>query len=1181
MNNKKIKALLVLNSLMGCLKSSELIRRKDLATTVEQFNMADIKISSKEGANKASLNVVKQGENVFLRDALIKTALVNTEFAKQSYLNFCLDYVTVTADKKVWKDLNRRSIFVDHATGKIYAETTSKKKNKAGELVDALRDLTGNNKLVIRANQTNAIEYKFFISTSGLVKESSAIFYRAESAESANAILDKHIPGIIANLPENIRQEAAVKFAARPGLAWTKGVEVSHFENVLKVEGNFDNADFEGKDRNTGDGAIKMRASAAAKTFNLKTQAEAVGMIFQARFFGIYKFQIIVIADQLFDQHVEYYKANRATTSYGTGSPDFIIDDNAQKAIIDVSQGFTLTLMSMGKFTIGRLNKQIIESLLVAGAETGRLQEVVDFLESNGEDFIVGAASRALNTTPGAMKMFRNTNVNGDKIAPYSLDVLNSLKPNNPIAARVRLDDSISTMAKMIDKLAIELYTENGVSEIYNGVVCTDIAAFIGKSIIPKGFIVVGKVSKELSRLKRVYGESSEYKKYKEEFGTVTMFKMPKMYFNEFYQAQVLDLEEIAELINKSDVPEEMKAGYKFHFENMADATVMFPADRGVFELLAGMDIDFDKVVAVFNKYINKLLAGRQENLFISSKVAGSTKKVNSSKVMDKLKNKHNITTSDEKEVIFNTREEGFFYDVFMLQLEGEGQIGVITFYNNKVIAMLLEALTGNIEPAIHFLKESVESTKGLDRAYSVDRKIVDPLFVDMMLAEMKEVVWNPENIVAFLKDCSKVFRLYQETAIDAAKTGIYLVAKLTVRTIVADSLLSVGVEYVTEKDEVEEVIIVDGKKETRKKVEIKKFSEIKRAEYTEKTIRFFEKNLDGSFTETREPMTTKNLADVMGRIQTTLIKAVNEDIKKVYEVNKDTFKYTSAEVGEMNDELMTARSTKKGCAVVRDLYTIKAVYHDIVSKYIETLNSLDSKSESYEQKLEALKEANKKQVESISNAARKVVAGYGNAYATGALALAIGCSTKKDYTVNPENKSRFAYNVLPEYTLAYLTGGEEVKATGTVIKNFNPLCDVEELEFVNGVSVDGSVLLAERFTGMATVAGREVSTIVSMFDAVEVKENESTLIVAASGNEEVIGEMTRDSIVAISSGSLFFNKDENSDFVAMKNKIFFDGNLKEDSEYYINDSQVVELWVKSNGANKKVKCFVLSLEVA
>lgn len=1175
MNRKKIKAIISLSTILGGLRAKELIERKDLATTVKQVNMGDIKVSSKDGVKKAVLSVAKQGENMFIRNSEVKEVLVSTEFAKQSYADFCMDYVTVTADNASWIDMKNRSLFINHATGDVLIETTKTKTNKAGEEKDALLNIrTGN--LVIKAN-TKAVEYKFFISTSSLVKEKSAIFFRASIAKSTNEILNKNIPGIIANLPKDLSQSDAVKFAARPGLAWTKGVEVATFQNVIKVEGNFDNADFNGKDRNTGDGAILVRASIIMDMFNLKSVAEAVKMILQARFFGIYKFQVIVVPDVLFEGHVKEYMATRKTTVYGDESKaEFLMDNNAQKAVIDVSKGFTLTLMSMGKFTEGRLNKQIIESLLVAGAQTGRLQEVVDFLEEAGIDQIAGIAGKALEVEPTALKMFRNRNAKGEVLAPYSLDVVNSVKPSNPIASRVRLDDSIATMAKIANKLGIELYTNSGASQIYNGVVSTDITAFIGKSIIPNGYVVVGKVTKELTRLKRVFGENSEeYLSYKEEFGTATMFKMPKMYFNEFYQAQVLDVDALVELIDSSDLPEGMKAGYKFYFENMSDATVMFPADRAVFELLAGMDIDFDKVVVVFNSLVNELLEGRQENLFISSTPVGAkkvAKKQQSSFAKALAKKNSNVITDADAPKMFNTTVEGFFYDVFMLQLEGEGQIGVITFYNNKIIALLLEVLCGNNAPAMHFLKECVVSTNGEKRAYNIDRDVIDPIYVDMMIAEMKQIEWSASNVVAFLTDCSKVFRLYQETAIDAAKTGIYLTAKLTVRTIVADSLLTIGVEYVSET--------VDGE------VKSAKIPTVKRAEYEEKEVKFFEKQVDGRFIEARESMTTINLSDVMGKIQDKLIETINVEVKEAYGTNKELFAYTSLETTQMKDELDFALSSKEGRDVVNKLYLVKSLYHDVVSSYIETINSLDTSSEAYEEKFEALKEANKKQVAGLSNTARKIVANYnGSEFEIGALALAVGCSTKKDFVINSENKSRFAYNVLPEYATAFVVGGAKIKMNATVIKNVNPDCDAEEIEFVDGVAIDGSVLIKERFTGVATVCGNEVTSELNMFDAVEVKQGLSTLIIPAAGNEFVIEEMTRDSIISVSNKEMFFNANENSEFVKMNKSILFDADMNTEAEYYINDSQTVELYlnVKSAGrvVTKKVKCFALSVEVA
>lgn len=1181
----------MIDSAKAQMDADTLIQRKDMATAVKQYNMGAIDIVHTDDVKTATLGVVKQGENVFLADSYASQVMVKTENIKKSYDNFVDSYITVKGSEEVWNEIEGKNIFVNFTTGDIYVNTTATKKDKNGVERPAMLNLrSGNLNFKHSLNLNKMKEFKYLFSTSGHVKDGTAIFSNVELG-TAKDIINKYIPGMMDEAADIMDQEEAVKFAARPGLAWTKGLIIARFYNIVKVKGDFDNAIWNGKSRNTGDGAIIMRASVAMRLFNLKSQAEAVSLSLQARFYGVFKMQIIVVQDEMFKAYLEEYKAKRQIQVYGDiDKCEFIIDDNAQKAKINVDNGFLLTMMSIAKFTEGKMSKQMIESLVMAAVETGRLEELKAFLLEHATKQIVEVAKDAMNTEHKEYKMEKNRTANGDEKAPYSIDVLNALKPTNPIAAGIRMDDSVSSMAKMIDKMAIKLKNSNGSSQIYNGVVCTDIAAFIGKNIIPAGAIVVGKVTKELSRLKAKYGvDSEEYKTYKKQHSHASFFKYPKMYFNEFYKGRVLDLEELGELIDAMDITDAMKRHFKFYFANMSDATIMFPADRAVFELLAGMDIDFDKVVAVFNGFVNELLDGRQENLFISSKVVGQSPVAavaNTNNAFDMFDNAVEATPSISKEKTFKPKEEGFFQSVFLIQLKGEGKIGVITFYNNKVVALRSEVLIGNNVQALYFAKECIGSTKGLDRKYNVSRNIIDPAYVDLMIEEMKEVVWNNENLAAFLADCSKVFRLYQESAIDAAKTGIYLTVKLTCRTIVIDSLLRVSRKNVEEENVEEiEVELEDGSIEKRQVVTTVSVPKVVREEYKKKTIKFFKK-VGNKVVEYRKPMETKNLSDVIGKIQDQLIEVVNIKVKELYNNNQELFAYTSEEAQSMKEELTVALKSNK--EVVKDLFVIKDLYHDVVRRYVEERQGLYAKKladDVLEAKLEVIRDAHKENVDKLANSARRVIARYnGSEYACGALALAVTTTSKASgkYTVNKNNRSRFAYNVLPEHALAFLVGGSKINAVGTVLQTGAEEDGIVNLD--NGMTPNG-LIIKERYTGEALLENGKISAVIDMHKEIELNDKEFTVVVPAKGNEFVIEQMTRNSAIAVHDGGLVFYKDENSDAEQMKKQVFFDAELNDGDEFYINGSQVVELWMKKmkdgRAVNVQVECYMLSVEAA
>ena len=725
------------------LSANTVIGAKHLSCSCEGYHVYKVMLNDECNAQFNKVSVVRQGENNFLRNANLTDMLIKTSDGQaKSYKNFTTDYIIVKMDNMVANAMQGRSLYVDYNTGYVTRDRYSKEDK----------------------------EYVMLMYTSSGVKKSETIWYDKSLASTNMDLINVIIPGVIDEMKKDLSLNASLKFASRPGLAWTPNVNFFGLNRVATFDGNFDNIN------NTSDGQVYMKASYAQKMFKLHNIDEACKLVIQARIHGVMKFQVIVVPDELLLEMLDNLRERGRINYLGDGNnTNMLLDSNAIKCHIKPSN-LVFSIMSIGKVTTSQTSKQLLEKVIIEAQRQNRLEEVVEYINQQGIKQVARLISDILSQD------IKEVSLKDE----YILDVLAKTNPSNPIVNAKRVEDAYQTIKNIIDGLNIEFVDEDNKATMFNTVVAGDITATFGKGLIPDDCVVIGKFSKMMDKNPEL----------KEKYGKFIGIKYPTMFINEFASGKVLTINEMINIIHASDLPQRAKRGLTIYFRNMSDATIMFPASRDIFNTCAGMDTDFDKICVIFDKMIVDLLFNKQEVLNISS---ATPKDLEQIKYVSKslARELNSLNKAIETNTSFNIYDNDFYGKMFCKQIETDDSIGSITKANNRTIALLSECMRGNFAPAKNFLIENLGTSKNNKLKYEVTRDIVDIAYVDDMINKMQYVIWNKENIINFLTDCSRVFRLYQETQIDGAKTGIYLERRLTAKTIKPTSCMSIEVKEV------------------------------------------------------------------------------------------------------------------------------------------------------------------------------------------------------------------------------------------------------------------------------------------------------------------------------------------------------------------------------------------------
>lgn len=278
------------------------------------------------------------------------------------------------------------------------------------------------------------------------------------------------------------------------------------------------------------------------------------------------------------------------------------------------------------------------------------------------------------------------------------------------------------------------------------------------------------------------------------------------------------------------------------------------------------------------------------------------------------------------------------------------------------------------------------------------------------LLKEMRRADLNDkENIVKIFMDINAIYRLYQEKIIDAAKK-LY---KVEIH-ILLDAYRAMSLQkWIHEFDY------------TTKKLEISQIP------YNKKGVELF--------------------ADPIYELQCDLNLHVENNVNAIFDLEI-----------EMSDEEMKRLLSYQGEGPVADLRTVvKVAYSALTAEHQARVNEIRALYLGNDEPVELIAVENKRysyNLSKLKNLALQLLDGYSDEDAASIMQL-LSCLDKKGQ-FNKRSGNQIATSLLPEkYLTMVLNTQAEVKVCGYRLAVDNGLKVGEEVEFINGVSNNGSIL--------------------------------------------------------------------------------------------------------------------------
>lgn len=986
---------------------------------------------------------------------------------------FVDEYITVSFDSATSQLYSRQALYMDIKRGiiafpEVDGESVVYRNIRTGRLVKPERL----NKYVLALATASGLR--------GKKNLYNAIYVKLEDGETiASKMLNPLLHNIVKHANKNMTREQAAKFMSRPGLASTGSTSVCPINCLAYFDGVFD---YEST-RNTFDGVGFASAKFIARAFGI-TEDEACKLSLQARPGGVIKVQIKVLPTALFNAYVKDLKAKGNLEIHGTGEVEFLYDNNSIKAKIDVTD-IELEVLAIGRMSEVALSKQIIEKLFLEAAiidrENGnsdKTDEVVKFITTLGKTKI--------------SKLMNELIKNDGKVSPdveYIYDIINKTSSNKiPAATKSAMANTLRSIATLIDKLS---FTDGNM--FYN-VIYTDTAQIFGYEIIKDGEIFYPS-------MRHIDGNKG------------LMFKYPSMGGKEFYSFKTVSYDTICQRLNSiSDMSNGLRKALKEEYKKMSKSLVVLPASREVFDSCAGLDIDMDAAALMFTELVVELLHGKEEHVTLKAKETKSS--ATKSNVSASIKNEadqylkamfEKSTKNQEDNCFasqlingstFNPEKDGFFGKMFSIATTGDVKsVGEITIDNNKTIAVATEAIKGNFEPIMALIKENVGKTSGVNEEYKglpIKKNSIElsEVTIDNMVKEIRNLKLTPEVLIRVALDINRCFRLYQETTIDAAKTGIMVAIAIMVNSIELKSLQRV--EFV-EKTDPDTKIITYAIERKEKEIRTKAVFINRKKVYIDPIL----------------------IEDSMSKIQDELIDftmAIKQGLENDYNLYSFMGKSSNQEDGSMDAQINSALKAFQSNFPVyaQELMEIKSIYGVLVGEYTEALNKLDNE-ESSEEERAILKSQFKLKLTNLSNTVEKYLSfvkgktPQSTAMNKGAILIALGALTKKG-TVSANNANKFAFNIASHYALSYALASDRYVAECEVLYCAK---DVEgKVEVTNGFADDNSLIVKENFKdrkdGKATLTVRRFEdgsvkvAEIKHIEIPEVDESKASLVLDA-----------------------------------------------------------------------------------
>lgn len=1134
------------------LTAKQIAEIRHIMSTPERYDVLDIVIDvDKNGRTVVREQIVSLSENRLFKlekaeskmIGLYREGKTTTVLSK----NFMSKFVQITfkdADIAAKSEMTNFEIYISESAGLVFLRAR-------GRYVELT---TG--KVYNKLPEGTAL-FKMLLSTAGDYKVARALYYRKDSdKESYRTIIEKAAPGFFKKMSGKLKVKEAAKKMPQMGLLKTTGKMIDYLDNFIVFNGGV-------LDTVSGmsDGYALVNAKYYKDLYNMESEAEACRIAEQCRMGNSQKFTTKTVQDELFKVKTteifneviakavrnengngvtEYFDADGNLLLTVVGELDkatHIFDSNTTKGVVDyryrINRG--VALMAESHLSVGHLNSQVNESVVIAAAEQGKMTEMEEFYNDLFETELSVLVADILASESKAPSIDDN----------YSLSVLQSVCPKNPVVFRNRYDAAIDTMKNTISGLSFKLRFDDGTNAAFNMLLSCDIAAAYGAQVVTGNNVFCAGIARKIKAM----GDE-----YDGRFDRAIITKAPKMGVFEYKNAHFMSFDEIEEKINSLNISDDLKRMLVFNFLNSPDGVISFPSDANEYAKLAGSDNDGDKVQVFFNKFLTDLL---NKNVVVNidttkaNKVAGLKSSTLAAKINARLGgNIDDIKYSTTGEYVGKmlTVDESLIGTVYMMNVNNQMSIGLITFYNNKIVAALTEALLGNLEPAKKFLAESGISEGYTDKKLVVDDSVVNEEFAETLRTEMSKVVWNKENIIAFLTYCNEIFRLYQEGAIDATKTGIYLDMIFKCDALSIERLYDLDTVIVKEEG--------DELSKLQKKI-------IRKNTYKAKKIKVT--NVDGTKTE----IDSMHFVDRIGALENKFADIVNTEFRKILADNLDLFKYTKAQMADFKYTLDEVNEVYP--EILSQLYVCKRVYNSIMSDRASRDELTQEEKDGFSADLDNLSNTVRSLIEKID------FCGYTEVeknLTISELLLGVGCSWNVN-NLDEYSSNKFAYSVCPEYAYSYFTNGINYTAECNVIANGAHL-DGQTVSLSRGVSEYG-LLTDSRYTGEVVISDGKAYAQKS-FDYKFADENRAMIIFRKTADMT----LTRNSSIVVGDdGIIYFYSDVTTDCDAievgkMATAKVFSGDVEED--YYVDGVSSITINTRIDGVYTDVEYAVAYL---
>lgn len=1060
-------------------KSSVILRkRKGIMPTV-------VIRTNKKGELGVNVALTSCPENKYTRklegvDCTIKVGNSVHKFTKDGD-RFIDKFMTVSIDSASAQAIGKESIYVDFTRNIIAMPAEDKNGNTVYKNINTGR--------VVKTSKLK--KYTLALATaSGLRAKKqlfNAVYVQLEDGEHVSDVLNKNCHKVVEYANKNMTKDQAAKFMTRPGLAWTGSKSLAPVNCLARLNGRFDC----NYDRNTFDGVAFTTDVYIAKVLKISVE-EARKISLQSRPGGVIKVQLKVLPEETFKALCKKYRKENKLTKYGIGEIEILYDNNSIKADIEVTD-IELEVLAFGKTSHIGFAKQMLEKAILEAARMDKenpegkmLEKITSYITDLGKEEIVKILSEII--------------VPDGKLSPdvdRVYDVINKLGVRTiPAAKKAEMQNALKRIAKLINKLGFN----DG--NIYYSVIYTDTAQLFGVEVIKEGEVFFPKM------------------RHKDDAKCIGI-KFPSMGAKEYYSAKTISYKTVCEridAISEEVLPGYLKKAIKLDFKTMSDSLVVVPASRAVFDSCAGMDIDMDPMALVFSDIFVEILHGKEEYVRLVSedkeakKVKAKRQQAEKFTLSKALAKRAENGDKRAEEILtessFNPERDIFYSTMFSIPVTSVSKsIGEITFHNNKAIAVAIEAIKGNFEPIMTLIKENVGANKAAKSIYEGlptvigGIKVLSESTIDKMLAEIKETSLTKGNMIDIAMDLSRCFRLYQETTIDAAKTGLLVKIAVLCRSIMVKSLIEV--KYVETKAPNGTII-----------------SEIKRVEQEMRDIRI---DVDG------QSLTIKPILieDDMSKIQDELIAFTKDRLEEAVEdfsiftfkglstdkvdgVKDSNGEYVYDMTGKLSRSLQALEAKAKGS--VSSLLEIKNIYNTLAAEFNNESTRLRNE-EASEEEMEALRNQFEAKLENLSNSVERILSNIkgGSEKSTmvlrGAILIGIGALSGKNLISNTSS-NRFAFNVAPHYALAYALNDNKYSANCTVLHCADTVQE-GEIKLVNGFSEDNSLIVKENFNtrenGEATVNVKRLEdgtvevTEIKTVEMAEIDKNKSVMVLEAT----------------------------------------------------------------------------------